>query len=255
MKKSRVFALVLSLFFFLLTASNAKINKLPGQWSISASSSFGATYGVSHSTQGTLSSMESDYLKYNDFTQFPFSDVQNKAFNSTFMIAYNFPESPWSLFLAADNTMFTVDNELRTIFGSNMMDKWAKLHVTSFLPGVEYAIGKYEDMFNVFGRVGVGLNLISGNVRYGKDYADLMTCFRVGVFSEFGIRYNFKFMPVSLELSCSYTNANLFGKTRNEFIQTISEINFNDASDPHNSAIPNKTLDFVSVKLGTKIWF
>lgn len=253
-------AICFSLAIFLLFGVNntnlfAKITKLNGQWSLYAGGNYSLNAGISNSMRGTMESVEQDYVNYKDYTQFPFADDKTTSMNLLFNLSYRFPESNIGLFCNINFTNFNVDNDLRTIFGTVLADKWMNLRISSFTPGIDYTFGNEDDLFNAFGRFGIGFNIIGGNVRYSNDYVDINSALRIGFMTEIGTRINIPSTPISYEMSVNYNNINLIGKTRDEEFNYITRIELNDSKSNDNPKIPAKTIDYISVNFGFRLWF
>ena len=247
--------IVLILSITNIQSLSSKMTKMPGQWSLFAGGNFATNFGISNSMLGTMESVETEYLKYNDYKQFPFADSKTKNSNFTLNLSYRLPEDNLGFFINLESTIFNVDNDLRTIWGDPLADVWGTLRISSFIPGIEYNFGNTDELFNAFGRLGISFNIVGGEVRYHNYYVDLIPAFRIGLLTEIGGRINIPSTPLSFEVSGNYTNVNLIGKTRDQEWNYLSKIELNDAADPDNSDIPAKTIDFISLKFGLRVWF
>lgn len=250
-------AFLLVVFCLLNQSLFSDIKKLPGQFSLMLNISPGLTFGVSNSMKGTIESVESDYLKYGDYTQFPFDDGSTAKGSARIELSYRIPNSHFSPYLSLYSTFFSVDNDLRGLWvelSGSTPDIRGSLSIGTFSFGTDYSIGELDDLFNAFVKGGVCFSIVGGDVLYKGNYADIRPVFRMGFETEIGGRINIPSTPLSFETSFGYTNVNLIGKSRDDDFTYQTEINLNDKEDSENN-IPNKTIDYLSLKFGLRLWF
>lgn len=246
-------ALFVVIFFF-FTVSLFAQPKLPGQWSLEFD--LGYTFPTSASMKGTLNNFQSDVQKNYNNTSFPFGD--SRAFTSTggAALSYRFPFSAWSLYGAEYGFVSYVDNG----FAKNtFLSENAELDNVATVLGAEYAIGSPSERLNAFARLGLALSYFSGNVNFSGNHVELSPTFRGGIDLGIGGRWNWSFVPLALEVSISYLNANLVGKS----YQTPDAIpphqllqrSLNDNKNPNNPYDVSRSIAYLSFRLGVRIWF
>jgi hypothetical protein len=102
--------------------------------------------------------------------------------------------------------------------------------------------------------------VIFSPIDFGTFYKVVLNpAIRIGIDIGTGLHWNMKFLPVALEGSGSYLNANIIGK---QFTQSPIGLNYpsihiglNDAWNPEDPTDHNRTIAYLSIKLGTRVWF
>jgi hypothetical protein len=102
--------------------------------------------------------------------------------------------------------------------------------------------------------------VIFSPIDFGTFYKVVLNpAIRIGIDIGTGLHWIMKFLPVALEGSVSYLNANIIGK---QFTQTPIGLNYatmhiglNDARNRDDPTDHDRTIAYLSVKLGTRVWF
>ncbi len=228
--------------------------KLPGQWSLIVDG--GLSIPASSSMRGTATEFQSDLQKDYNSKRYPFGDDRALSMNWGAALSYRFPASPWSIVGVQHLYVSYVDNGFayNTAFSqnANLVD-----YVSSL--GAEYTLGEPSETFNVFGRLGIALSFFSGEVNYFDYRTSLTPTFRGGLDIAAGGRWNMSFAPLALELSASYLNANLIGKSYEPPAAkpptTLRERALNDAANPNDPTDESRTIAYFSIGLGLRVWF
>lgn len=241
--------------FFMISGVSliAQSVQLPGQWSLAVSGNYSTNFGVSSSMRGTGGEFEAELAKDYNNSKYPFGDDRLKSMNFGLNLAYRFPESPFGAYLSYSNTYFAVEDWILFSF------RKAWMLASGLTAGGEYTLGNIDDVWNTFARAGVSFNLIMGEVTNWGFKTEIKPESRIGFETEFGGRLNIPSTPLALELSANYTNANLFGKSYKKPSAmpptVIKERKLNDGRNPDNPNDENKTIDFLSLRFGLRIWF
>ncbi|MDP4237664.1 MAG: hypothetical protein Q8919_14570, partial [Bacteroidota bacterium] len=130
--------------------------------------------------------------------------------------------------------------------------------------GLEYTFGQLYQHWNFFGRFGLNSSIIVGNYRSGganrfTDTTLLTNGLRFGFEAEIGERYNFSRSRFGVEASLNYSNINLIGKTYSVPVlqQGFSRIavgSINDGKNPNDSADSPRVIDYLSFRVGARIY-
>lgn len=225
---------------------------LPGQWSIALSGNINTNFGVSTAMQGTAEEFKNEILYDYNNTKYPFGDDMAQSLFFGCQLAYRFDESPISAYMSYSNTYFVVDPTQIL----NIERTW--MIVTGLTFGAEYTLGDYKQLWNTFGRAGINFNLIMGEVTYWGNSTEVDPEGRIGFEAEFGGRLNIPSTPLALELAANYTNANLIGKSYSKPLAVppdeLSARNLNDGKNPDNPNDDNKTISYLSLRVGIRLW-
>ncbi|MDQ1266880.1 MAG: hypothetical protein QG635_2033 [Bacteroidota bacterium] len=246
-------AVLLCLFMMIGSIPGFAISKLPGQWSLLISGNVLMNYGISESMRGSLDDFYKEFETNYQNSKYPFADDNVFTGNFGGQLAYRFPESDISIYFALTGTYFS-SPKYSYFNGTNKV----VMLVTNYTPGIEYCFGTPDDIWNVFGRLGLCFSNIVGSVYYLSQDINLSYAFRIGYEAEAGGRLNIPHTPLSFEMSVNYTNANLFLKKYTEPNRTPPqviidrELNDGEGGSPKQNA---KTIDFLSFKIGVRLWF
>jgi hypothetical protein len=229
-------ALALALFLLSFPVISHAQSLLPGQWSFGLQTGYNIT--LSSSLNGTWSEFRSEENRSDEPLPrpevLPFGE-STYPFNFGVQLAYRFKDSPISLYAGMQSTYFwTQSSENQT-----QSPESAALGVFALNVGSEYTFGEPSEMWNFFGRGAVNFNGTS--LRYplysqffsNDDWTEMSV--RYGFEAEAGSRFNIPSTPLALEASVNYTNPLITGKG-------------NRASNEERS------LDFISFRLGARVW-
>ncbi|MDP4219338.1 MAG: hypothetical protein Q8916_04885 [Bacteroidota bacterium] len=247
----KISPLVLMLVFPLVLQAQPKLS---GQWSLE----FDLGYSIPGSSgmNGRSAQFQQDIQKDYTNKSYPFGD--SRAFNTvgSAILAYRFPSTPWSVYGAEYGFGSFVDNGFKrnTILSEN-----AELFTSASALGAEYCLGEPSERLNAFGYLGIALSYITGDVNYFGNHVEIIPSFRGGVDLGIGGRWNWSFAPLALELTLSYFNANLIGKSYEapaaEPPNQILERALNDGKNPNDSNDASRSISYLSLRLGGRIWF
>lgn len=234
-----------------------------GHWSFMVDGGFSSP--ISSSMQGSITDLYTYSWQFY-FRNYPFGDVTATSHNGGGQIAYRFIESPWSLY-AADHFYYSYMDDGYPDEGN----EYASLLMNTISFGSEYTLGKPSDAVNFFGRFAMTTSIITAEVQsYGnviinfagispRNHIKSTPAVRLGIDLGSGLRWNMHFLPIALEASISYLNANIIGK---QYTQPILGPDFapiqsglNDARNPADPDDHDRAIAYVSFKLGTRVWF
>jgi hypothetical protein len=257
-----------ALLAFPLHRAPAQITRLDGQWSLFLS--FDYNYPTASSMRGNGDELRLDIIGDPTYTtaRYPFGDSSTTGYGWGGNIAYRFHDIPVSV-LAGLNTV--------TFVSSDTSGQRARLAVETFSLSGEYSLGGPGDFWNTFVRAGVTASDIHGDIRYvDTAHVPLPTIpplivvlpvdvrtevpnqFRFGIDVGLGARVNIPTLPISVEGTVDYINANLVGRSyiRAERTTTgLPERALNDGPDPDNGNDPGRTIDMLSLRIGLRTWF
>jgi hypothetical protein len=216
----------------------------------------GFTAPLSKSMRGSTEEFRRDLAQDYTFSRYPFGD--NLATSSTygFQFAFRPASLPLAPFVGIQHTGFSVDDSLQNE---------VRLGLWTFSLGGEYALGDYRDRWNAFGRLAINMSLVDGALSYrnlpplGAMSVEMESGSRIGFEGAIGARFNLQSMPLSIESSVGYTDANLSGRSFRQPSpqppQPLDRIGINDAPDPADPADAGRTIDYVSMRLGLRLRF
>jgi hypothetical protein len=240
---------LLSAAFALLFSSallHGQITKLEGNWSIMLDA--GYNIPVSSSMRGSPDDVFDDVADDYNSKQYPFGEG-TIGFNGGGHISYRFAESNWSPYVGLRPIFFHVDNFFQT----------ATMFAIVWSAGAEYTLGTITDTWNAFGRAGLNSSWISGRTEYFGYDTRITPTIRFGFEGDIGGRWNIPRTPLSVEGAIGYAQINLIGKDYEapaaQPPRVLSERALNDAADPNNPEDESKTIDYLSFRLGGRIWF
>jgi hypothetical protein len=240
-------------FSFLSTSLFAQ-PKLPGEWSLEGD--LGYTIPVSSGMRGTSTQFQQDIQKnYNNKT-YPFGDSRALSFIGSTILSYRFPASSWSAYGAIYGITSGVDNGFaqNTILSEN-----ADLFDLAYVLGTEYTLGDPSERLNAFARIGLALSWFSGDVNYFGNHVALTPAYRGGIDLGIGGRWNWAFAPLALEVSVSYLDANVVGKSYQAPSTAppnqLLERSLNDGKNPNDPNDVSRTISYLSFRLGGRVWF
>lgn len=222
-------------------------------WSISGSGS--GNFPVSTSMRGTIEEFKTEVAKDYNNSKYPFANPQF-ALGWSVKLHYALPSSSHTdLFLGFNG------NFIGSAESSN--NNKAFLALWGINIGVEYSLLPRWNTWNAFARGSVSAQFLGGFTDYDNFFGTFRTkvplAGRIGVEGELGGRFIIPSTPVGLELSCGYLNANLLGKSYTkpavEPNAALYERQLNDGANPDNPNDNNRTIDFLSIRFGGRIWF
>jgi|GEM_PF-4173855 len=243
----------------------AQIATLDGAWSFFLNISSG--YPISPSMRANGEEMALDILGDTAYTtmRYPFGDPSTTGYGWGGDLAYRFPGSAISAMAGLG---------LTTFIAHDAGGQQARMSIRTFSLAGEYALGGTADRWNTFVRAGVNLSLIGGDIRYVDTIrldaplslripvdirTEVPTATRLGIQAEFGGRINLSGWPLSVEASAIYTNANLIGRSytpaRRGGNVGLAERGLNDGADPDNPSDQSRTIDFLALRGGIRLWF
>ncbi len=261
----RIIALGAALLALAPSGAPAQIATLDGAWSLLLSLS--SSYPISPSMRANGTEMALDILGDTAYTtmRYPFGDPSTTGHGWGGDLAYRFPESDVSAMAGLN---------LVTFIARDAGGQQARLSILTFSAAGEYALGGARDIWNTFVRAGINLSLIGGDIRYVDTIrldpplplrvpvdirTEVPTATRLGIQTEFGGRVNLPGWPLSVEASAIYTNANLIGRSytpaRKGGNIGLAERGLNDGADPDNPLDRSRTIDFLSLRGGIRLWF
>ncbi len=242
------------LFMVMASVKNYGQPQLPGKWSIMLGGNVGLNTAVSDDMQATRSEFEQDVINDYTYQKLPFANSQTSNLNFTGQLAYRFKGSALSAFFNYEMTFFYNSNDAIA-----QSKEEASMLIQSFMPGVEYTLGKPAQLWNCFGRLGLAVNTIVGSMNYEGTEIDIQPAVRLGFMSELGGRVNIPATPLAVEAAVGYQNANLIGKRYNEVEVNLFGISerphLNDGKNPDVEGDENKTIDYLSIRFGLRMWF
>ncbi len=222
-------------------------------WSICATGLY--NFPASSSMRGTNEEFRADVMRDYNNRKYPFASP-TYAFGWSGKILYALPSSGHTdLFLGFSGNFINSEQD-------NNHDQ-AFMAVWGVNLGVEYSLLPRWNTWNVFGRASISTQFIHGFTDYdfglGVFRTNVPTAGRLGAEAELGGRFVIPSTPVALELSGGYLNANLLGKsyTKPPAVPNddLYERQLNDGKNPDNPDDNSRTIDFLSIRLGARIWF
>ncbi|OGU12105.1 MAG: hypothetical protein A2X61_09835 [Ignavibacteria bacterium GWB2_35_12] len=253
MHRKFVFALIFS-FSVILTIQIFAQTKLPGQWSLMFNGNYFTNFGISEAMRGTGEEFYNDLSKDYNNSKFPFGESGTQSFNFGGQLSYRFPESNFSPYLSLNLFFFFLNSDASYLSTS----AFASITLFVWSLGCEYTLGLPADLLNIFGRLGINTSTIAGNVHYFTE-TDVIPTQRLGFETEIGGRLNIPETPLAVELITNYSNINLIGKSYTKPASQprlyLPERELNDGKNPDNPNDKDRTIDFLSIKLGLKLWF
>lgn len=222
-------------------------------WSIAGTGHI--NFPVSASMRGTNEEFRADVSQSYNNSKYPFADY-TYAIGWSGKLLYALPSSAHTdLFLGfngnfiGNSSTTNFDNAFMAVWGVNM--------------GAEYSLLPRWSTLNVFGRASIGASFIHGFTDYDFGFGIFRTkvpvAGRLGVEGEIGGRFVIPSSAIALEVSGAYLNANLLGKsyTKPPAVPNddLYERQLNDGANPDNPNDNSRTIDFLSIRLGARIWF
>lgn len=223
------------------------------RWSINAWANMNIP--VSASMRGSIADFRADISRDYNNKSYPFRlDDMQYAAGWGVRTFYGLTENT-NLYLGFSGNFF---NTLSTASRDE-----AFLAIWSFQIGAEYSLFPRTSVFNVFGRADVAANWLGGFTDYDFFFGVFRTKVprtgRIGIDAETGVRFLIPGTAVALEASTCYTNANLLGKSYTKPSVSpptaLHERELNDAKNPDDPNDAPRTIDFLQLKLGARIWF
>lgn len=228
--------------------------RLSGQWSLSFD--FGYSLPASAGMNGTSSEFQQQVQSNYNNKSYPFGDKRAISTITSAMLSYRFPASAWSIYGAEYGFVSTVDNGFAKY---GFLSENAELDNIATVLGAEYTLGEPSERLNAFARLGLGFSLLTGYVNYSSSHVDLDATLRGGIDCGIGGRWNWSFAPVAVEVSVSYYNSNIVGKSYQAPSATppaqILDRSLNDGKNPNDPNDVSRTIAYLSFRLGGKIWF
>jgi hypothetical protein len=224
-----------------------------GVWSLALNA--GYTIPVTSGMRGTATEFQRDVREDYSPSRYPYGDDRALAFSSGGQMAFRLPGSAVSALAGVQRTTFFVDDET----GDE-----ARMALWTFMLGIEYSLGTYDEAFNGFGRVGVNSSVIDGNVVYRffppfSFTTEITPAVRIGFESELGARYNIAGLPLSVEASVHYAHANLIGMSFEDPgmrpPQTLEEVALNDGANPEDPGDVARSIGFVALRATARVRF
>lgn len=251
--------LFLILFLSIQSVSFSQTDKPSSkQWSLMLMGNFNTNFGVSTAMQGNFSEFYSDNYQYGDVRQFPVNDPSMSIYLAGVQLAYRFPESSFSLYSNMLTNFLVINSknaQYTTPSGIQTMSTSGTCYISTFALGCEYSMGDRTQLWNIFGRLGLNVSAIYGTVADNIATLNVVTNVRSGFEAEFGGRLNIPSTPLALELSANYCDYNLIGKRRiSQSNLGLFDIDLQDSQNPQYPNIKSKTIDFLSLRIGIRIW-
>jgi hypothetical protein len=255
----RYFLLFGSLFFLFLPRPATAQDSRPGGWSIAIST--GGQYSLSSSMHGDIAQYEAALSNGTAPAQYPFA--ANRAFGLGFgaQLEYRIQGSPLSLYAGGYGMSFNAGSGFR-----NSTTGRFTMTIFSTTGGLQYTFGQTYQRWNFYGRIGFAPTVIASSNRSGNGNRSFFDSLRlntvdsrVGMEIEIGERYHFPRLPIGIEASINYTNANLFGKSYTD-PATFGALfgagdSINDGKNPNDPTDNARTIDFLSIRFGARIYF
>lgn len=249
-----------SLIFLIFWVSGAIGQDEPhGQWSFAAFGGF--DYSVSSSMHGDMAQYQAALENGTTAAQYPFGGNRFYSIGLEGQVAYRYAKSPISIYFGAYGSNFYAG------YGGFRFSQTGRfaMSIVTATAGVEYTFGQVYQRWNFFGRFGLNSSAIAGNYRVGNGnrFTDTMvnsTDTRFGFEAEIGERYNFPRTPFGIEASINYANINLFGKSyttpvlQQPFFRAAAG-SINDGKNPNDPSDNARTIDYLSFRLGARIYF
>lgn len=253
----RPIACILTLLaLFTSSPLQAQIRRLEGDWSLMLDIDY--ITGISSSMRGNANQFRQDLFTDYSISRYPFGDKSTRSIGTGGSLAYRFPKSAWSGLGGIHTASFITDDGLGR----------ASMLLTVFSLLGEYAIGGSEEIWNTFLRAGINGSLILGELRTPpipgftttEQIVIIDPASRFGFEGEFGGRVNIPSLPISVEMAVGYTNANLLGKTYKPPSgvppKALPERALNDGANPDKAGgDSNRTIDFLAIRGGLRVWF
>ncbi|MFI5264621.1 MAG: hypothetical protein ACHQM6_08910 [Candidatus Kapaibacterium sp.] len=247
-------------FFFLIFPGLGKAQELrPGGWSIAVWS--GGQYSLSSSMHGDIGQYEAALAGGKTSVQYPFGS--NQAFSMAFgaQVEYRIEQSQISWYASGYGQSFNAGYGFRGSTSGRFT-----MTILSTAAGIQYTLGQTYQTWNFYGRVGIVPSIISGSNRSGNGNRFFYDSLRVnsvdsrfGMEVEFGERFRIPRWPIGIEASINYTNVNLFGKSYTAPVSPGAlfgvSASINDGKNPSDANDAARTIDFLSLRIGARIYF
>lgn len=222
--------------------------KLPGRWSLLLDAGLLKPVSSNQSIESYLTEFSETY----EAKKFPFDGISGSFGGKLF---YTPPNSSFSPYVGC---------EMNLLYNSVILDNhnnYVSILDVSWALGLEYAFSIIDSSLKCFGRAGITSNVIVGSINYQYYYyTNIKPAVRFGFELETGLDWVVPGTPLSLELSVGYANTNLIGKNytepatlRNSNI--LHEVTLNDGNSDKYPQNTSKTLDFVWLRIGARLWF
>jgi len=257
----RYFLLFGSVFFLFFPSKSkgqdVEDDPMPGGWSLGVSTGF--QYAVSSSMHGEITEYESALAAGATAAQYPFAGNRAYAIGFGAQIEKRIRRSPVSLYVNAYGMSLRAGNGFRNAEGGRYT-----MTVLSTSGGIEYTFGQLYQSWNFYGRIGIVSSTIGISNRGSSDrFSDSLRLSgsdsRIGIEIEVGERYHFPRSAIGIEASINYTNVNLFGKSYTDPANAgglFSRGSFiNDGKNPDDANDTPRTIDFLSLRVGARIYF
>jgi hypothetical protein len=234
---------------------HAQIRRLEGEWSMMLDIDY--ITGIASSMRGNAFQFKQDLFTDYAISRYPFGDKSTRSIGVGGSLAYRFPKSPWSGLGGIHAASFITEDDTGQV----------SMQLTIFSLAGEYAIGGSEKIWNTFLRAGINGSIILGRLRTAplppltttEQIVNIEQATRFGFEGEFGGRINIPDLPISAEVAAGYTNANLLGKSYKSPSGTIltnyPERALNDGANPDKTGDSNRTIDFLTIRGGLRVWF
>jgi len=256
----RYFLLFGSIYFLIFVRVIGGQEVHSGRWSIGVSSGF--NYSVSPSMHGDIGLYEASLGSGTTPTQYPFGLNQAYGVGFEANIAYRFQGSPVSFYAGGYGSGFNAGYGFRNSPGGRFT-----MTIISAIGGIEYTFGQTYQLWNFYGRLGFVPSIISGSNRSGNGSRFSFDSLRInsidsrlGMEIEIGERYHFSRLPFGIEASINYTNINLFGKSYSAPVFRTGSLfggtsSINDGKNPSDPNDKPRTIDYLSIRVGTRFYF
>ncbi|TAL67029.1 MAG: hypothetical protein EPN82_15770 [Bacteroidetes bacterium] len=228
--------------------------KLPGQWSLMFNGNYFTNFGISEAMRGKGEEFYNDLsVDYNN-SKFPFGESGTKSFNFGGQLSYRFSESNFSPYLSLNLFFFYLNSDASYL----SIPAHASMTLFVWSLGCEYTLGLPSDLLNFIGRLGINTSTVAGHIDYFME-TDVIPTQRLGFETEIGSRLNIPGTPLAVELLTNYSNINLIGKSYTKPATLprlyLPERELNDGKNPDDPNDKDRTIDFLSIRLGLRIWF
>lgn len=246
-----------SFFFVLFWATEAYAQEEShGQWSFAAYS--GLNYALSASMHGEIADYSDAVQNDRTSLEYPLAGASSLGIGFGAQFSYRYTKSSYGLYFGSYGLSYNAGRGGR--FSETGRFSMA---LFSAMAGIEYVSGQSYQHWNFVGRIAAGPTVIATSYRSAGSgftrFSDNSSALRLGIEIGIGERYHFSRSPIGIEASITYTNANLIGKSYVApnavgalFAQNTT---INDGKNPDDANDSARTIDFLTLRIGGRIYF
>ena len=223
----------------------------------------GYNIGISPTMRGDWGEFSREVTRDLNNSKFPFGDASTVGLSGGVQFGYLPDASSIGPYLGYTFTYFQSGVDSAGFFTL----KSVRVLSSTVSLGAEYIVNSSADRWNLIIRAGINTSTLSGIVHLGES--DVPSAFRgsdinvpaaqrYGIEAGLGGVWNIAPSALGLEAAAHYSYLNMFGKsfTRPERAGFIpDERELNDGKNPDRHEDTERIFDFLSLRLGLRMWF